>query len=173
MLLRGIEISVLERMPVAVAPLVGQARIFAAPPFQSPLLFSNRRPVAAIFRNDRRFKVVGESEYQVNWTLANTAVHPVPGVARDDSRCILHLGCKVGRGPARVRLGAGRRLINGLVRALAHAFGISCVAPAPTGSCLSAASLVRGGFRPRTPKVHSPTVSESSPQLSNQRNTCS
>ena len=65
-LLGRIEVSVVKRAAIVVAPEVDDFGIVANPGFQPALLLGTRGALLAVFRNNGRLEMIGQSKDQVH-----------------------------------------------------------------------------------------------------------
>jgi hypothetical protein len=80
-LLRGVEVGVLERKPLLIPPAIRHARILPAPVFEPLDLDNSIGMLAGRSREDGRLEVVGQSEDEVDGTgRRGPAAKPLPRI---------------------------------------------------------------------------------------------
>jgi hypothetical protein len=81
-LLGWIKIGVYEWPILVVTPCVVGKRVFAAPTLDATFLLILRRPGRAVMWDDRRLKVVGQHDHQMNTPAGHTTRNSLPRVGR-------------------------------------------------------------------------------------------
>lgn len=98
----GIKISVNEGMTITIAPRVGQPRIFPAPQIEAAFLLYMVGAQHPIFRHNRGFEVIRQSNHQMDWSAWRVTCKFVPNTTGKDAKTVRNLLAKT-RSKDRVR----------------------------------------------------------------------
>src|SRR4029077_9835663 len=82
-----IEVSVVKRAAIVVAPAVHDFGIFANPELQPALLLGARSALLAVFRDNAWFEMIGQSKDQVHRAVGSR-IQRAPGCGRQDLSCV-------------------------------------------------------------------------------------